>query len=65
MKESELLRFLDLVYRSTDELSNLAGELEDELSKNDVDLNLMLQMGDSGDAPVFRCCRPCSRTRCR
>lgn len=54
VRESDLLRVMDSMYRRTEELNNLAGELDDELAQGDVDLGLMLQTGEASDAPVFR-----------
>ena len=54
VRESDLLYLLDDMYNREDALSDLAGELNDELAQNDIDLGLMLQTGDAKDAPVFR-----------
>ncbi len=54
VRESDLLYLLDDMYNREDALSDLAGELNDELAQNDIDLGLMLQAGDAKDAPVFR-----------
>lgn len=53
VKEADLLAAIDKEYRDQEELTDLAGELHDELSQADVDLSDM--MDTSGDdAPVFR-----------
>ena len=54
VRESDLLRVMDRLYRRTEELNSLAGELDEELSHGDVDLGLMLQTVEENDAPVFR-----------
>ena len=54
VKESELLQALDTLYRKEGELNQLAGELSDELAQGDIDLGLMMQIGDASDAPVFK-----------
>ncbi len=53
VRESDLLRTLDLVYRHTDEISTLAEQLGAELGGGDFDL---AQLGEEtlGDAPVAR-----------
>jgi len=54
VRESELLETIDSVYRKTDEISSLAGELSDELAEGDVDLGDMLATSDVADAPVVK-----------
>ena len=54
VRESELLQTIDSVYRKTDEISEFAGELSDELSQGDVDLGDMLATADIADAPVVK-----------
>lgn len=54
VKESDLLYMLDGMYSKAGELNELAGELNEELAQNDIDLGLMLKTGDAQDAPVFR-----------
>ncbi len=54
VRESDLLMALDMVYQRTDELTNLAGELGDELSQRDIDLGAMMQSVEDSEAPVFR-----------
>jgi MSHA biogenesis protein MshE len=55
--ESDLLRALDLTYRRTEELSSLAGELDEELAQGDIDLGLMMEGSGESEAPVFRLLR--------
>ena len=45
VKEAELLRTIDQVYRRTEEISGLAAELEQELAAYDVDI-AALTVGD-------------------
>ncbi len=54
VRESQLLEALDRLYRGEGDLSDLAGELHEELSQADVDLDEMLQTSDVDEAPVFR-----------
>jgi len=54
VRESDLLYRLDELYSHPTELDNLAGELNEELAQNDIDLGAMLRTGDATDAPVFR-----------
>ncbi len=54
VKESELLKALDIVYRRTQEIVNIAEELDDELSQGDTNLEQLLIETDVADAPVVR-----------
>jgi len=54
VREQELLKTLDIVYRREDEITSLAEELEDELSETDIDLEQMVQSDDVENAPVVR-----------
>ncbi len=55
VKESDLLKALDVVYRRTAEISGLAAELEQELSAYDIDLGLTPGAPDAvNDAPVVK-----------
>ncbi len=54
VRESDLVKTIDLMYRRTDEISGLAQELEEEMSAYDVDLR-QLTVGDGSiDAPVVK-----------
>ena len=53
VKEADLLKTIDLVYRRTEEISGLAAELEQELSAYDVDLGELAVEGVA-DAPVVK-----------
>lgn len=52
VREEDLLRAFDLVYRRTDEISNLAEELGQELSIGRAELNQVLQAEEVADTPV-------------
>jgi len=54
VRESDLLRSLGRWYQDQEDLSELAGELHQELSKGDVDLQQMLNTSAAEDAPVVR-----------
>ncbi|MBS1220296.1 MAG: biosis protein MshE [Proteobacteria bacterium] len=53
VRESDLLRTIDVVYRRTAEITTLAEELGQELSEHDFDLAQLVQSEDT-DAPVFK-----------
>ncbi|MDY6984273.1 MAG: GspE/PulE family protein, partial [Pseudomonadota bacterium] len=54
VRESELLYTLDLVYRRTDEIATLAGELDEEITEGQFDLAAMTPLAQDGDAPVVK-----------
>ncbi|MDE2088560.1 MAG: type II/IV secretion system protein [Gammaproteobacteria bacterium] len=54
VRESDLLRTIDLVYRRTEEISSLAEALGEEISANDFDLAQLAQTVDVTDAPVVK-----------
>jgi MSHA biogenesis protein MshE len=54
VREGELLSTLDMVYRRTDEISNLAEELDSELSDDAFDLAELTATGDDSEAPVVK-----------
>lgn len=54
VRESELLDTLDIVYRRTDEISNLAEELDSELADDAFDLAELTATGDDSEAPVVK-----------
>ncbi|MBS3955112.1 MAG: type II/IV secretion system protein [Methylomicrobium sp.] len=54
VKESDLLTAIDQSYRHTDEISNLAEQLQEEISANDVDLGHLLASDEVTDAPVVK-----------
>ncbi|QKT03652.1 Flp pilus assembly complex ATPase component TadA [Ectothiorhodospiraceae bacterium 2226] len=54
VREADLLRTLDLVYRRTDEISHLAEELGEEISQGDFDLAHLADNVSDTDAPVVK-----------
>lgn len=54
VRESDLLEALDRMYRRSEELSSLAGELHEDLTQGDFDLGQLMQTAEAGDAPVIR-----------
>jgi MSHA biogenesis protein MshE len=54
VKETELLKTLDRVYRRTEEITGLAQELEQELAAQAVDLGALAAEAGLSDAPVVK-----------
>lgn len=54
VRESDLLRTLDMVYRRTEEISSLAEELDEELGEDDFDLATLVQNEQTANAPVVK-----------
>jgi MSHA biogenesis protein MshE len=54
VREADLLRSLDTVYRRTGEIENIAEELGEELSQTDFNLAELLPDSQLEDAPVVR-----------
>ena len=54
VRESDLLRTIDAVYRRTEEITTLAEELSEELSGTDFDLATLAETSDVTDAPVVK-----------
>jgi len=54
VREADLLKTIDTVYRKTDQISGFAEELSDELAEGDIDLAAMLSSADVADAPVVK-----------
>jgi MSHA biogenesis protein MshE len=54
VRESDLLTAIDQAYRRTEEISNLADQLSDELAENQFDLNALLSSTEVSDAPVVK-----------
>lgn len=54
VRESDLLRALDNVYRRTDEIENIAEELGEELAQTDFNIADLLPDSQLEDAPVVR-----------
>lgn len=53
-RESQIMSTIDMVYRRTNEISNLAEELGDELAETDIDLQELVQGEDVANAPVVK-----------
>jgi MSHA biogenesis protein MshE len=54
VKESDLLKTVDIVYRRTDEIASIAQEVREELREGDIDLEQLSADEGSPDAPVIR-----------
>lgn len=54
VRESDLLSTIDQVYRRTEEITNLAGKLDEELSETEFDLGQLLETDDVSEAPVVK-----------
>lgn len=54
VRESDLLKTIDTVYRKTDQISGFAEQLNEELTESDVDLGALLADADVADAPVVK-----------
>ena len=54
VKESDLLKTVDIVYRRTDEIASIAQEVREELRDGDIDLEQLSADEGSADAPVIR-----------
>lgn len=54
VREADLLRTIDQVYRRTEEITTLAEELSEELSETDFDLATLAQGSDVTEAPVVK-----------
>jgi MSHA biogenesis protein MshE len=54
VREGDLLRALDTVYRQTEKIAGFAEQLSDELSAVDVDIQNLVATADVADAPVVK-----------
>jgi MSHA biogenesis protein MshE len=54
VKEADLLKTMDVVYRRTDEIASIAQEVRDEMREGEVDLEQLSADEGSPDAPVIR-----------
>ncbi len=54
VREIDLLKTIDTVYRKTDQISSFAEELNEELTESDIDLGALLADADVADAPVVK-----------
>ena len=57
VKEAELLGAIETIYRRTQEIQDLAGALDDELTEGDFTLDQLEEDGDVANAPVVRLLR--------
>ncbi|MBT8449832.1 MAG: GspE/PulE family protein, partial [Gammaproteobacteria bacterium] len=57
VKEAELLGAIETIYRRTQEIQDLAGALDDELTEGDFTLDELEDDGDVANAPVVRLLR--------
>lgn len=57
VREADLLRAIDLVYRRTQEITTLAEELGEELAQGDYDLEQLAADEKTTDAPVIKLLR--------
>jgi MSHA biogenesis protein MshE len=54
VKEADLLKTVDIVYRRTDEIASIAQEVREEMREGDIDLEQLSADESSADAPVIR-----------
>ncbi len=54
VRENDLLQAIDQTYRRTEEISNLAGQLDEELAENDFDFNTLITSDEVAEAPVVK-----------
>jgi MSHA biogenesis protein MshE len=54
VREIDLLKTIDTVYRKTEQISDFAEQLNDELTESDIDLGALLAQADVTDAPVVK-----------
>ena len=54
VRESDLLNAIDQSYRRTEEISDLAGQLHEELADNDFDFNTLITSDEVAEAPVVK-----------
>ena len=54
VRESDLLRTIDIVYRRTDEIDALAAEVKRELGDGQIDIDDLLADEGASDAPVIK-----------
>jgi MSHA biogenesis protein MshE len=54
VRETELLRTMDIVYRRTEQIASLALEVREELRAGDIDISQLAIDEGSSDAPIIR-----------
>ncbi|MCC7412162.1 MAG: type II/IV secretion system protein [Gammaproteobacteria bacterium] len=54
VREADLLRTIDAVYRHTEQITGFAEQLSDELTAGDIDMQELVAAADLADAPVVK-----------
>jgi MSHA biogenesis protein MshE len=54
VREADLLRTMDMVYRRADQIASIALEVHDELGDSDIDIDQLSAEDGSSDAPIIR-----------
>jgi MSHA biogenesis protein MshE len=54
VRESDMLKTMDVLYRRTDEIASLAQEVREDLSEGDIDIEKLAVDEGSAEAPVIR-----------
>jgi MSHA biogenesis protein MshE len=54
VRETDLLKTMDVVYRRTDEIASIAQEVREELRQGDIDLDQLSADESAADAPIIR-----------
>jgi MSHA biogenesis protein MshE len=54
IREEDVLKTIDMVYRRTDEIASIAQEVHEELRDGDIDIEQLVADEGSPDAPVIR-----------
>lgn len=54
VKEADLMKVMDAVYRRTDEIASIAQEVGEELRQTDIDIEQLAVEEGSPDAPIIR-----------
>jgi MSHA biogenesis protein MshE len=54
VREADLLRTMDAVYRRADQIASIALEVRDELRESDIDIDQLAAEDGSSDAPIIR-----------
>jgi MSHA biogenesis protein MshE len=54
VREADVLKTMDVVYRRTDEIASIAQEVRDEMHAGDIDIEHLAADEGSSDAPVIR-----------
>jgi len=54
VREADLLKTIDTVYRKTEEITGFAEQLSDDIAESEIDLDALLTEADVKDAPVVK-----------